>query len=308
VTRKYGGTGLGLAIARKIAIALGGNLSATSVVGKGSTFQIRIATGALDGSEHVETGGQHQGADLTNVRAASRNLDGLHVLVVDDGDTNRKLIRLLVERCGGKARMAENGQIALDLAESAEFDVVLMDMQMPVMDGYTATMKLRERGFAAPIIALTAHAMKGDREKCEQARCSGYLAKPVDADQLCALLAKHAAGPNRIVKFGASISDVESGPIRSLLPTNDAELRQIVLEFIDTLDTKLTEMQTAWDAADCEALASRAHWLKGAGGTVGFACFTSPAAELEQIAKSGDLPTAKSALSSLRALQSRLTV
>ena len=304
VTRKFGGTGLGLAIARKIAVALGGNLSVTSIVGKGSTFVVRIAPEALDDSEHVEPAVHYQGADVTNVGAATSNLDSLNVLVVDDGDTNRKLIRLLVERFGGKVRMAENGQVALDMTAAANFDVILMDMQMPVMDGYTATAKLRERGYAGPIIALTAHAMKGDREKCEQAGCSGYLAKPVDADQLCAVLAKHLVGPDQTTKNG----DTTSSQIRSLLPTEDAELREIVLEFIDTLDTKLSEMQTAWDMADCAALADLAHWLKGAGGTVGFACFTSPASELEQFAKSGDLPTARAALLSLRELQSRLAV
>jgi CheY-like chemotaxis protein/HPt (histidine-containing phosphotransfer) domain-containing protein len=308
VTRKYGGTGLGLAIARKIAVALGGSLSATSVVGKGSTFVVRIAPGAFDDTEHAEAAVQYPGADLMNVRAAANNLDGLNILVVDDGDTNRKLIRLLVERFGGKARMAENGQVALDMADAADFDVILMDMQMPVMDGYTAAAKLRERGFAGPIIALTAHALKGDREKCEQAGCSGYLAKPVDADQLCAMLASHVTRPDRTSISGCTTCDGALGQIHSLLPTDDAELREIVLEFIGSLDTKLSEMQTAWDAGDCTTLATLAHWLKGAGGTVGFACFTSPAAELEQLAKSGDLPTAKSALTSLRELQSRLAV
>jgi CheY-like chemotaxis protein/HPt (histidine-containing phosphotransfer) domain-containing protein len=215
---------------------------------------------------------------------------------------------LLVERCGGKVRMAENGQVALDVADACAFDVVLMDMQMPVMDGYTATARLRERGFAGPIIALTAHAMNGDREKCEKAGCSGYLAKPIDADDLCEVLAIHAPKSTTATATAEVAIRRKSEPIRSLLPTDDQELRDVVVEFIEALEPKLCEMQTAWAAGDGEELARLAHWLKGAGGTVGFGCFTSPAAELEQLAKNRDLPSAASSLKLLRELQTRLAV
>jgi CheY-like chemotaxis protein len=114
-------------------------------------------------------------------------------LVVDDGATNRKLIHLLLERRGAQVLTAENGEIAVRMASEHEFDVILMDMQMPVMDGYTATAELRSRGFTRPIVALTAHAMKGDREKCEQAGCSDYLSKPIDGDTLIAKVAQLAA-------------------------------------------------------------------------------------------------------------------
>src|SRR5690606_26987623 len=97
---------------------------------------------------------------------------------------NRKLIRLLLERGGAKVSMADNGQVAVDLASNTPFDVILMDMQMPVLDGYSATARLRESGFTGPIVALTAHAMLGDEGKCQQAGCTGYLAKPIDADRL----------------------------------------------------------------------------------------------------------------------------
>jgi signal transduction histidine kinase/CheY-like chemotaxis protein/HPt (histidine-containing phosphotransfer) domain-containing protein len=314
VTRRYGGTGLGLAICKRIAVALGGSLTVASAVGKGSTFAVRTPVGDVPKmKESVPAQEQPPGADVRNSASVGRDLSGMHVLVVDDGDTNRKLIRLLIERCGGKVRLAENGQVAVDMAEASAFDAILMDMQMPVMDGYTAAARLRERGFDGPIIALTAHAMQGDREKCEQAGCSGYLSKPIDADELFATLAQHAVENRRNppVEERRSIatpSSLRAEPIRSLLPTDDQELRQIVLEFVNALESKLSDMQVAWDSGDCDQLAQLAHWLRGAGGTVGFACFTSPAAQLESSAKSDDLRGARAALESIKELQSRLAV
>ncbi|HEV7281812.1 MAG TPA: response regulator [Pirellulaceae bacterium] len=314
VTRRYGGTGLGLAICKRIAVALGGSLTVASSVGKGSTFAVRTPIGDVpETEENPSPQEQPPGADVRNSASVGCDLGGLHVLVVDDGDTNRKLIRLLIERCGGKVRLAENGQVAVDMAEASAFDAILMDMQMPVMDGYTATARLRERGFEGPIIALTAHAMQGDREKCEQAGCSGYLSKPIDADELFATLADRSLDRRRKQSEADPSSSRgsfshQAEPIRSMLPTDDRELREIVIQFVDTLESKLADMQVAWDSGDCDQLAQLAHWLRGAGGTVGFACFTSPAEKLELLAKSDDLSGARAALESIRELQSRLAV
>ena len=110
-------------------------------------------------------------------------------MVVDDGQANRRLIKLIVERAGASVDEAENGQIGFEKATSTHYDVVLMDMQMPVLDGYQATRKLRDHDYTKPIVALTANAMTGDQEKCAKAGCDGFLAKPVDIDQLLQTLA-----------------------------------------------------------------------------------------------------------------------
>ncbi len=300
VTRKYGGTGLGLTICKKIVEALDGSLSVSSTVGRGTTFVVRIPTGELVFGDGYVQSGQPAGADLKIGTGAACDLSDLFVLVVDDGDTNRKLIRLLLERNGAKVRLAENGQVAVDMAAQAEFDVILMDMQMPVLDGYSATKKIRQLGFEGPVIALTAHAMKGDREKCEQAGCTGYLAKPVDADQLYAVLEEYCNV--------SSVVELPSDPIRSLLPTEDQEIREIVAEFLEALETKVVEMQNAREQEDMDKLHQLAHWLKGAAGTVGFSCFTEPAATLEQMALDESHQRADESLETIYRLKDRLVL
>ena len=110
----------------------------------------------------------------------------MSILVVDDMETNRRLVSMFLNRAGATVTSVENGALAVEAVEHGEFGIVLMDMQMPVMDGYTATTLLRQKGYERPIIALTAHAMRGDREKCEMAGCSGYVAKPINMDELIA--------------------------------------------------------------------------------------------------------------------------
>jgi PAS domain S-box-containing protein len=312
ITRKHGGTGLGLAISRNFAEALGGRVWATSEIGVGSTFFVTVSTGDLSGVNILDRPPQATTGDIRKLNTEAVRLDGVKVLLVDDGDTNRRLIQILLTRHGANVVTAENGKIAVETAEKQQFDIVLMDMQMPVMDGYAATTKLRESGFNQPIIALTAHAMKGDHEKCEQAGCSGYLAKPIDVDALIRLISdkvEQSPAPNR--EFHIACTDQSfpsSAPIRSLLPTDDPELCSVVGEFIETLHLRLDEMQTASEKGELGRLAELAHWLKGAGGTVGFDCFTAPAGSLEQAAKSAEQNAIAASIRELQSLGNQVVV
>ncbi len=151
-------------------------------------------------------------ADIPQEPSKGASLDGVSILVVDDMETNRRLVSMFLTRAGAKVASAENGAIAVDMVEKGDFTIVLMDMQMPVMDGYTATTLLRQKGYERPIIALTAHAMRGDREKCELAGCSGFVAKPINMDELISTV-KEAAE-----KVAAEQNDSAKEPDVSTLP------------------------------------------------------------------------------------------
>ncbi len=198
-TKKFGGTGLGLTISKRLAEALGGDITISSSPGKGSTFSVTIDTGPLDGVSILEMSGEavtDKGRTARVPAAASVKLD-CRILLVEDGPDNQRLIAFVLEKAGAEVSLASNGQVACDkvlsaMGEGRPFDVILMDIQMPIMDGYEATRRLRHAGYTAPIIALTANAMSGDDQKCIDAGCDDYLSKPIDQETFLPVVAKFA--------------------------------------------------------------------------------------------------------------------
>jgi PAS domain S-box-containing protein len=282
VTRRFGGTGLGLTISRRIAAALGGTLGVQSELGKGSTFALELPAGPLG---DPATDGMVLPADVIDAPAGReeppRRLSG-RVLLVEDGITNQKLLGLIMRRAGLEVTTADNGAVGVERAMREHFDVILMDMQMPVMDGYTATARLRAAGFQTPIIALTAHAMKSDERKCREAGCSGYLTKPISGDRLLATLATVLSAA-----AGAPTHRTEDASLVSTMPMEDPEFREIVEEFVSSLRPRLADMRRSLAAGDFTELTELAHRLKGAGGTVGFAVLSESAQHLEDYARAG---------------------
>jgi len=195
VSRRFGGTGLGLAISQRLAKMLGGDISVTSVLGKGSTFTLRIATGSL---EEVAESNQPSHSDSTLGSLSPGQKVAGRVLLAEDGPDNRRLIGHILRKTGAEVSTANDGQAAFDLVTAAQrsgapFDVVLMDMQMPVMDGYEATRRLRSAGYAGVIVALTAHALSEDRQKCLDVGCDDYTTKPIERAALLDIMAKYGS-------------------------------------------------------------------------------------------------------------------
>jgi signal transduction histidine kinase/ActR/RegA family two-component response regulator len=192
--RESSGTGLGLSLSRRLAQLLSGDVDVDSQPGRGSTFRVRVATGPLEGvrmclAQELDA---LLAAPVARAQPAPASLRG-RVLVAEDGEDNQRLLQAILSRAGLSVEGVANGALACSRALAAwqlgePFDVVLMDMQMPVMDGYEATRRLRQAGYGGAIVALTAHAMSGDRERCLEAGCDDYATKPVVRAELLARL------------------------------------------------------------------------------------------------------------------------
>lgn len=193
MSRRFGGTGLGLVITKRIAELLGGDIRVTSQLGIGSTFELTVFNGQPRAAKN-STASERSAAPVPAPTREPQKINGA-ILLVEDGPDNQRLIAAILKRAGADVEVVENGLLGVESCIKATeigrpFGLVLMDMQMPVMDGYTATRTLRERGYTGTIVALTAHAMSGERERCIRAGCDDYLTKPIDRHVLIDSVAK----------------------------------------------------------------------------------------------------------------------
>ncbi|WP_313615822.1 ATP-binding protein [Agrobacterium sp.] len=263
ISRKYGGTGLGLTICKQIVAAMNGEIGVDSVLGQGSTFwfEVPVEHAAATGPAVVET-------TETNAKPLPR----LDILLVEDNLVNQQVGLQFLKHLGQNVTLAENGVIAVEVTATRHFDMIFMDMQMPVMDGIEATRRIRSGSgpcASTPIFAMTANASDQDRERCLEAGMDGFQLKPIKLQHLHEVISQHQPKVTEIADK-AETDDISPRAQELIAVLGRSAFDELVLSFFDDAVVLLEDTRTALKNADHRAMDACLHTLKGTAANLGF--------------------------------------
>lgn len=273
VTRKYGGTGLGLTLSRQLTEMLGGTLTVKSKTGKGSSFKVSLTPDCIEDSEYIYEEDINILPETHNQTDYELPILKGKILVAEDNEDIRELIKLMMKKLDLVPEVVENGKLAIKRAMEKEFDIIFFDIQMPIMDGITATKELRKQGYTKPIVAMTANAMQKDRDECLAAGFDNFISKPIDRKKLYEVMFKYL-NPINQDKYGDIM-------LTSDLLAEDPDLIDLVDKFMTRLPEMTNAINQAFTDEEWEKFSDLIHQMKGVGGGYGYPMLTELCANIE---------------------------